>query len=182
MRQDVILRQAEFDSAVKYFVLSIGIGLGCTIVLIPLLVIILPIVYIVKTIEYKHIECSLLERSLRVRKGVFNKVEKTIPLDKITDLGVNQGPIMRFCGVEAIAVETAGQSGMGGALVNLVGVRNAKDFRDAVLDRREELAEGKSSTSSAPAPTASTESQDASVELIREIRDTLSRIESKLER
>ncbi len=182
MRQDVILRQAEFDSAVKYFVLSIGIGLGCTIVLIPLLVIILPIVYIVKTIEYKHIECSLLERSLRVRKGVFNKIEKTIPLDKITDLGVNQGPIMRFCGVEAIAVETAGQSGMGGALVNLVGVRNAKDFRDAVLDRREELAEGKSSTSSAPVPASSPESQDASVELIREIRDTLSRIESKLER
>ncbi|GAB5495868.1 MAG: PH domain-containing protein [Phycisphaerales bacterium] len=178
MRQEVILQQAEFDNAVKYFVLSIAVPFTCTIILIPLLIIILPIVYIVRTIEYKHIECTLLERSLRVRRGVLNKVEKTIPLDKITDLGVNQGPIMRYCGVQAIAIETAGQSGMGSSLVNLVGIRDAKGFRDAVLERRDEIAEGKS-VSSAPTATAPASSDDAT-ELIREIRDTLARIETKL--
>jgi carboxylesterase len=46
---------------------------------------------------------------------VFNKSESTVPLEKVTDLAVKQGPIMKWCEVEAISVETAGQS-MGGAI------------------------------------------------------------------
>lgn len=178
MRKETVLRRAEFDNAVNYFMVSTAVVLALTVVLIPALPIVLPLVYIFKTIEYKRIECTLLERSLRVKRGVFNKVEKTIPLDKITDLGINQGPIMRHCGVEAIAIETAGQSGAGSALVNLVGIKNAEEFRDAVLDQRDALADGKVST----APAASETQVDAggSGDVLREIRDSLLRIESSL--
>jgi putative membrane protein len=179
MRDEVVLKDAGFESAVKYYVLSAAVPLTLLIVTIPLLLIILPLIYIVRTIEYRHIQCTLLERSLRVRRGVLNKVEKTIPLDKITDLGINQGPIMRFCGVESISIETAGQSSaMGASLVHLVGVKEAKKFRDAVLSQRDALADGlKPGKEVVVEPvSSSTESTD----LIREIRDTLGRIEQKL--
>lgn len=42
-----------------------------------------------------HLECILTERTLIVRKGIWNRVEKTVPLDKITDLGMIQGPVSR---------------------------------------------------------------------------------------
>ena len=177
MRNEKVLLEAQFDSAVRYYVISIAIVLAITVVGIPLMLIFLPLVYILRTIEYKHIECTLLERSLRVKRGVLNKSEKTVPLDKITDLGITQGPIMRMCGVEAISIETAGQSsGMGSALVMLVGVRDAKAFRDAVLEQRDLLSEGNPAKRE-----AETVDRDAgSTEILREIRDTLVRIETKL--
>ncbi|MBN4082641.1 PH domain-containing protein [Phycisphaeraceae bacterium AH-315-B13] len=176
MREEIVLEEAVFDSAVKYYVIATAIPLTLIIVGIPFLIIVLPLVYLIRTIEYRNIQCTLLERSLRVRRGVFNKVEKTIPLDKITDLGVLQGPVMRYCGVDAINVETAGQSGVGSALVHLVGIRDAKAFRDAVLEQRDRLADGKIAQASPEAVETSHESTD----LIREIRDTLSRIEKKM--
>ena len=176
MREETVLKEATFDSAVKYYVILAAIPLTLIIVGIPFLLIVLPLVYLIRTIEYRNIQCTLLERSLRVRRGVFNKVEKTIPLDKITDLGVLQGPVMRYCGVDAINVETAGQSGVGSALVNLVGIRDAKAFRDAVLEQRDRLADGKIAPASSEAKGTSSESN----EIFREIRDTLVRIEKKL--
>lgn len=177
MRDEKVLLEAQFDSAVQYYVISIVLVLALTVVGIPLMIIFVPMVYILRSIEYKHIRCTLYERTLRVNRGVLNKTEKTVPLDKITDLGITQGPIMRFCGVEAISVETAGQSsGMGGALVMLVGVRNAKDFRDAVLDQRDRLDEKKP----AKQETTKDESASGSTEILSEIRDTLVRIERKL--
>jgi len=176
MREEIVLEEAVFDSAVKYYVIATAIPLTLIIVGIPFLIIVLPLVYLIRTIEYRNIQCTLLERSLRVRRGVFNKVEKTIPLDKITDLGVLQGPVMRYCGVDAINVETAGQSGVGSALVHLVGIRDAKSFRDAVLEQRDRLSDGKISSASSE----TTETSDESTDLIREIRDTLSRIEKKM--
>ena len=178
MRDEKVLLEAQFDSAVRYYVISITLVLALTVVGIPFMIIFVPLVYILRSIEYKHIRCTLYERTLRVNRGVLNKTEKTVPLDKITDLGITQGPIMRYCGVEAISVETAGQSsGMGGALVMLVGVRNAKDFRDAVLDQRDRLDERK------PAKQESTTDKPVagSTEILSEIRDTLVRIERKLE-
>lgn len=176
MADEKILLEAEFGNAVRYYLTSMTIILTLIIVGIPLLLIFLPLTYILRTIEYEHLRCTLYERTLRVKRGVLNKVEKTIPLDKITDLAITQGPIMRFCGVEAISVETAGStSGMGSALVFLVGIKNAKAFRDAVLDQRDRLDGVKPTNRTTDAPT-----EIGSTEILGEIRDTLARIERKL--
>ncbi|HED52856.1 MAG TPA: PH domain-containing protein [Phycisphaerales bacterium] len=177
MSNERVLCEAKFDSAVRYYVLSTGLVLALTIVGIPLALIILPIIWIVRTIEYKNIRMTLHERTLHVRRGVFNKVEKTIPLDKITDLAVIQGPIMRFCGVNAINIETAGgqSAGVGSALVNIVGVRDAKAFRDAVLEQRDRLVDGVA-TERPNLPASS----DEMIGVLREIRDSLVRIENRL--
>jgi len=177
MADERVLCEAKFDSAVRYYVISTGLVLLLTVVGIPLAIIILPIIWIVRTIEYKNINMALHERTLHVRRGVLNKVEKTIPLDKITDLAVIQGPIMRFCGVNAISIETAGgqSAGIGSALVNIVGVRDAKAFRDAVLEQRDRLNDG----SATHTPEKSLQ-QNEMLDVLREIRDSLGTIEQHL--
>lgn len=178
-REARVLQTAEFESGVKsYWLLSGTLILLVTIVGIPLIPIYLILGFLFTGKYLDAMECELTDRSLRVKKGLLNKLEKTVPLDKITDLAHYQGPVMRMMGLEGLKLETAGQSsGPGGSLVSLVGVKNARAFRDAVLSQRDAVTESRGNTA-APAPVGSV-SQDA---VLVEIRDALLRIEERLER
>ena len=125
---------------------------------------------------------QLTDRALIVRKGVFTKIEKTIPLEKITDLSSTQGPVMRLFDLKQLGVETAGQSGAAGAsLVTLLGIRGTDDFRTRVLAQRDAITSGapvapvaEGSSSAAAASTGGNELAD--------IASTLRRIEATLDR
>ena len=106
-------------------------------------------------------------------------MEKTIPLDKITDMGLIQGPIMRAMDLERLTVETAGSSAPG-ALASVVGVINAREFRDAVMRQKELLADGKSDAQAATgAGGVESPNSAETIALLREIRDSLHRLEGR---
>ena len=116
---DRVLLEAEFNPNVKtYWLLSGVIILLVCVVTIPLI----PVWWILGmafTDRYlSSLSCVLTERNLKVSKGVFVRQEKTVPLEKITDLGLVQGPIMRHLELEALSVETAGGT-TAGALVQM---------------------------------------------------------------
>jgi putative membrane protein len=131
----------------------------------------------------KSFRCTLTNRSLKVSKGVFVRVEKTVPLDRITDVGLVQGPVMRLFDIEALSIETAGQSSQG-SLVQLAGIKDGRKFRDAVLKQRE-LVVGSAEDRPAAAtgsPSVASDGGAGNVQLLESIRDTLLRIEQKLDR
>jgi putative membrane protein len=178
MSSDAYLSKAQFSPKVRtYWLLSGALVLTATVVGIPLLLLWFPIGYVVTQRYLNAMECLLTAKALKVKKGIFVRTEKTIPLEKITDMGMVQGPIMRYFDLHTLTVETAGQSGEG-ALVSLTGIADAKSFREAVLNQRDALA-GPSSHA-VPAETPA-EPIGASA-LLAEIRDALLRIEAKLER
>jgi putative membrane protein len=177
--QEKVLWEAEFNPKVRtYWLLSGMIILAVTIAGIPLI----PVWYLVGlalTERYlRRMRCTLSERTLQVEKGIFNRVEKTVPLEKITDLGLQQGPIMRYLGIESLSVETAGQSSQG-ALLKLMGVVEARRFRDAVLEQRDKMMAA-STEDSQVRPQPSSAATGSSDELLADIRDTLHRIESRM--
>ena len=104
---------------------------------------------------------------------MFFKEEKSIPLEKITDVGLSQGPIMRMFGLYRLSFETAGQSGHG-ALVSLLGVENASEFREAILEQKDNL------TTSTPAKSSNEESPQSQLELIRALTYSVKNIENML--
>ena len=85
---------------------------------------------------------------------------------------------MRFLGLEALSVETAGQSSEG-ALVKLVGIVDTRQFRDAVLTQRDSLVTALANVGhpSADKPAAGKPSSD---DVLCDILDTLRRIERHL--
>ena len=138
-REERVLRVAEFNPKVQtYWLLSGAWILTATVVGIILLPLWYAIGKFVTGRYLRHMKCVLTERTLQVAKGALNRVEKTVPLDQITDLGLVQGPVMRFLGIEAISVETPGQSSEG-ALIKLIGIVDTRQFRDAVLAQRDRL-------------------------------------------
>ncbi len=168
-----ILRDARLDDrAITWNVVRSSLQLACGIVTIPLLIVWIPAARVWFGLAHRALSCSLAERALLVRRGVLVRQERNIPLDKITDLGLYQGPLMRRFGLEGITVETAGQSGGAGALVNLVGIVETRAFRDAVLAQRDRLAEHARDDDGADTP--------AERELLAEIRDALLRVEARL--
>lgn len=178
-RQEKVLQAAEFELRVRtYWLLSGAWILAASVVGIVLL----PLWFIIGnkvTGRYlRHMSCVLTEKTLQVGKGALTRVEKTIPLDQITDLGLVQGPIMRLLGLDALTVETAGQTSEG-ALVKLVGVVDSRQFRDAVLAQRDRLVDTQIPTSLPPADAAPSEAP-ISHDVLCDIRDTLRRIERRL--
>ena len=183
MTQEVVLAEATFNRNVRsYWLLSGSLILAVTLVGIPLLPLWLLFGHYFTERYLQHMSCVLTDRSLKVSRGMFVRQEKTVPLDKITDLGLVEGPIMRHYDLQAISIETAGQSGAG-ALVRLVGIGDTRGFRDLVLKQRDRvvgggpdvLASASTSRASLPEDPRSGDSQ-----VLVEIRDALLRIENRL--
>lgn len=181
MRTNKVLREATIlPGTIKYQIVNVVIVCFATIIAIPFLPIILPISIWAFRRYYQRLEVVLTQRDLQVRRGILNHEEKSIPLEKITDLATFQGPIMRAFGIKGIKVETAGQSGAG-ALVRVLGIDDVDRFRDAVLEQRDRVSENEDGD--APAPAAAPSSADSdTLSVLTSIRDSLQRIESLLEK
>jgi len=169
---DELLTAARFDDKLRtYWFLQVVLICVATIVGI----VILPIWFLgwgrwyVRR-SFEALKCEMHERTLVVKRGIFFRVEKTIPLDKIQDLTVKEGPLLRWLGLRSLKIETAGQGTPGSSEADLIGIVDPLDFRDQVLRQRD-------SVSSAPVSRPhSDEGPSGTVELLTEIRDLLSQI------
>ncbi len=77
--------------------------------------------------------------TLRVDAGVFFLKRKGIPLDRVTDVVLTQGPLMRWCGIWRLDVQTAG-TGQQRSEAVLYGVREPEAVRDLLLKTRDAAA------------------------------------------
>ena len=143
-REEVLCR-AEFDEKWKtYWFLQVTLACLATvvgIVVVPFWLLGWGAWYCRR--YYDNLHCILYERSLTVGRGIFFRVEKTIPLDKIQDLTLREGPLLKAFGLLSLRIETAGQSSpQGESEAKLVGIKDARAFRDRVLEQRDALAAG----------------------------------------
>ena len=177
MSEEKIIWDAEFNKSVTtYWLLSgtiVCIASIIGIVFLPFWIIIGG--WITRRYLASH-QCTLTDRTLKVSKGIWVQTEKTVPLDRITDLGIVQGPIMRYLDIEALSVETAGQSSAS-ALVHLAGIKEGRKFRDRVLQQRDLVVGSHENKSNETA--AASVSGDQHLQLLTEIRDTLMRMEEQ---
>ncbi|ABZ77810.1 membrane-flanked domain [Shewanella halifaxensis HAW-EB4] len=170
--QEASIKHAAFASNLgQYWLTPFAIILTLSIVGIPLLLLYLPIGKLFTRRYIDNMSTELTDRKLIVRKGIFTRTENSVPLDKITDMALIQGPLMRVFKLHKLTIETAGQSGAG-ALLNLTGIIDAADFRSQVLAQKEKLSQ----LEAAPTPD---ENNDARViNLLQEISASLKRIEA----
>jgi putative membrane protein len=138
MNTSPVLTRGTFDPKLKTYIVLYG---ALSLIVSIAGIVLLPIWpflgrwYARKTLA--HLECVLTERALIVKKGFLIRHERTIPLDKIQDVALKEGPLLRRLGLSTLRVETAGQSSQPGAEVNLTGIVDVHDFRDRVLMQRD---------------------------------------------
>ncbi|MBJ2130843.1 PH domain-containing protein [Alteromonas sp. IB21] len=136
---DRVIFEATFNPAVKtYWLSSLLLVSSITIVGIPFMIISIPLFLLISGKILAAMSAVVTERKLVVKRGVFNKEEKSIPLEKITDVAMVQGPLMRVFNLYRLSFETAGQSAQG-ALVSLIGINDADAFRETILSQKDKL-------------------------------------------
>ena len=156
----------EFDrKIIIYWWLMANLGLLSTIVGIILIPIWILFGWIVHQKQYDNMSGALTDRSINMRMGWLFKKQQNIPLDKLTDVSIHEGPILNAFGVVRMQFETAGA-----APFILTGVKNSNQFRDLVLQQRDELVS---------APQQSVPPDDSNNVLV-EIRDILQQISQNI--
>ena len=176
--QKDILIEADFNPRMKSYLLIYGSLLFfITIVGIPfiLLWLLLAPHFIGKYFE--RLDCKLTTRSLMFSKGFIVRTERTIPLDKIQDLTFKEGPLLKAFGLSILRVETAGNAMQGGADLSLIGIVEAKEFRNKVLEQRDHVT---ASTSASHALPEASKSDEGLIDVLKDIRSSLSNIEKKM--
>ena len=144
-----VIETAEFNPRIKAYVFIVGaLILLVSIVGIPLLIFwLLGLGQYYSQRYYRSLECRLTHRQLEFKKGIFFKVEKTIPLENIQDLTFLDNPVLRLFDLRILKIETAGQSNPKGSDMKLIGIRHFADFKDRVMDQRERLRSNRSNDS-----------------------------------
>ena len=179
MNEEKALLEAEFETKLKAYwflqLLLIFVATVVGIVLVPFWVLGWGQWWAKR--RFENLRCTLYEHSLVVKRSVLFKVEKTIPLDKIQDLTVREGPLLRAFGLRSLKIETAGQSSpQGQAEADLVGVTDPRGFRDRVLRQKDRML----GLAAPPRPSEPEPVAESSVEgLLTEIRDLLRTIAAR---
>ena len=78
--------------------------------------------------------------TLMVNQGVFFLKRKSIPLDRVTDIMLVQGPLMKACGIWELRLQTAG-TGENMPEASLYGLDDPEGVRDLLLAARDEIVQ-----------------------------------------
>lgn len=126
---------------------------------------------------FHTIRYELDDRYVMKASGVLWKQRRSIPLEKITNIDVRQGPFERLFGYGKIWIFTPSTGSMIPE-AKLVGVPRAHEVKQTIIERSEATKQ--------PQPIAPSrgpgEGTGEIASLLREIRDSLRKIESSLSR
>ena len=127
---------AEFNPLIKpYLVITIGFSIAMTIIGLPV-----ALIWFLGGGQwwarhyFEKLECVLSENSLRYRKGIIFQVEKTIPLENIQDVTFIEGPLLKRFHLSILKFETAGQSHGQANAMSLVGIIDAAQDPNYLLE------------------------------------------------
>lgn len=171
--------KASFNPLIRPYLVAYGAAIfAITVVGIPLAIIWLCGVGQWWARHYfDKLECELTANSLRFRKGILFQVEKTIPLENIQDVTFVEGPLLKMFNLSILRFETAGQSAGQAHDMRLVGLIDAHEFRQQILQNREALKLAHAYTPTAQANAGA----DENTVLLRAILERLDRVCGHLE-
>jgi len=136
---DVIV--AKFNPLIRpYMVLQIGFVMVMSIIGIPLALIwFLGLGQWWAQHYFDKLHCEISDIEIRFRKGILFQIEKTIPLENIQDVTFIEGPVLKQFHLSILKFETAGQSAHQAHDMQFIGIIDAHDFRQLILERRQQV-------------------------------------------
>jgi membrane protein YdbS with pleckstrin-like domain len=125
----------------------------------PLVLIILALIVVVPILVffawvglyYKSMWYELREDEMSWKRGVWFQTTGIVPYNRITNLDVKQGPVMRALGISMLAVQTAGYSGQAVPEIRIEGMEHAEELRELIRSLVRQSGTGGDGTGGAPA-------------------------------
>lgn len=143
---------------------------------IVVLAVILIFICIWAPLYYKSVVYHLNDTEMTWKRGVFFRKTGIVPYNRITNVDIVQGPVMRVFGISHLKIETAG----GGASksyaeIQIEGVTDPEPLRQLIMDfvRGQKPAAAATGTEYKPAAAAANADMQALLEEVAAIRRLL---------
>ena len=158
---------------------SYAIWVVSTLIVVPMYI---------NRIEYSVIaESGETMPEIYVKKGIIKITRKHVPFRTITNISSTSGPFDRLFGIGNVLVETAGFSGsMMGPEEKIEGVRFYEEVRDFILNELRKFRDPYVTATEVvlpreePVPRMDNSLDDEMLITLREIRDVMRKLETKL--
>ena len=127
---------------------------------------------------YSSMQYELRDDELSWRRGVWFRRTGIVPYNRITNMDIRQGPLMRALGISNLAVQTAGYSGQMVPEIVLEAMEHAEELRETVRSRVRLETGGDGTGSGTGTPRPDRPAVDSAVDLmileeLRQIRALL---------
>jgi membrane protein YdbS with pleckstrin-like domain len=81
---------------------------------------------------YASMWYELKDDEMSWKRGVWFRRTGIVPYNRITNLDVIQGPVMRMLGISTLSIQTAGYSGQAVPEIRIEGIEHADDLRELI--------------------------------------------------
>jgi len=121
--------------AIVPMVLATGQFLFMIFIAIILLVIIIAFVLVWVHLYYKSVVYHLNETEMTWKRGVWFRKTGIVPYNRITNIDISQGPVMRIFKISNLQIQTAGSSGnKSQSEISIIGMEDAEPLRAFIMD------------------------------------------------
>lgn len=110
-----------FGTGLDLFIIG-AVGAGM------LILIVLYVVWV--RLYYESMWYELREDEMSWKRGVWFHTTGIVPYNRITNLDIKQGPVMRALGISTLALQTAGYSGQAVPEIRIEGMEHAEELRE----------------------------------------------------
>jgi uncharacterized protein len=76
---------------------------------------------------------QLTNSEISWKRGVWFRQTGIVPYNRITNIDIVQGPVIRALGISALQIQTAGYSGQAVAELRLQGIREPGELRELIM-------------------------------------------------
>ena len=84
---------------------------------------------------YQSMWYELHEDEMRWKRGVWFRTTGIVPYNRITNLDLRQGPVMRWLGISSLSIQTAGYSGKSAPEIRIEAIEHAEELRELIRTR-----------------------------------------------
>ncbi|MDP3396476.1 MAG: PH domain-containing protein [Methanoregula sp.] len=137
-------------------------------------------VYWVK-LYYQSMWYELHEDEMRWKRGVWFRTTGIVPYNRITNLDLKQGPVMRWLNISTLSIQTAGYSGQAVPEIRIEAIEHAEELRELVRTLVRQSGSGiKDDGTGTSAPVqSSTGSMSTNLLMLDELKKIRSLLEQK---
>jgi membrane protein YdbS with pleckstrin-like domain len=81
---------------------------------------------------YQSMWYELHEDEMRWKRGVWFRTTGIVPYNRITNLDLKQGPVMRWLHISTLSIQTAGYSGQAVPEIRIEAIEHAEELRELI--------------------------------------------------
>jgi membrane protein YdbS with pleckstrin-like domain len=130
---------------------------------------------------YQSMWYELHEDEMRWKRGVWFRTTGIVPYNRITNLDLKQGPVMRWLHISTLSIQTAGYSGQAVPEIRIEAIEHAEELRELIRTLVRQSGSGiQNDGTGTPAPVqVATGSMSTNLQMLDELKKIRTLLEQK---